>query len=48
MRKLADGRIYTGRQAKDNKLVDALGTLDVAIADLRSLSRKKFNMDESK
>ena len=48
VRKLADGRIYTGRQAKDNKLVDALGTLDQAIADLRSLSRKKFNIAEEK
>lgn len=48
VRKLADGRIYTGRQAKDNKLVDALGTLDEAIADLRSLSKKKFNIDEGK
>ncbi len=48
VRKLADGRIYTGRQAKENKLVDALGTLDEAIADLRSLSRKKFNIAEGK
>jgi protease-4 len=48
VRKLADGRIYTGRQAKENKLVDAVGTLDEAIADLRSLSRKKFNIAESK
>ncbi|OYQ62486.1 signal peptide peptidase SppA [Pseudanabaena sp. SR411] len=48
VRKLADGRLYTGQQAKDNKLVDALGTLDVAIADLRSLSRKKFNLPEER
>ena len=48
VRKLADGRIYTGQQAQENKLVDALGTLDQAIADLRSLSRKKFNIPESK
>ncbi len=48
VRKLADGRIYTGRQAKDNKLVDALGTLDQAIADLRGLSRKKFNLSTEK
>jgi protease-4 len=47
VRKLADGRLYTGQQAKDNKLVDAIGTLDVAIADLRTLSRKKFNLPES-
>jgi len=48
VRKLADGRIYTGRQAKENKLVDALGTLDVAIADLRGLSRKRFEFAEDK
>jgi protease-4 len=48
VRKLADGRIYTGQQAQENKLVDALGTLDQAIADLRSLSKKKFNIPESK
>ena len=48
VRKLADGRIYTGRQAKDNKLVDALGTSEQAIADLRILSRKKFNLSEEK
>jgi protease-4 len=48
VRKLADGRIYTGKQAKENKLVDALGTLDQAIADLRVLSRKKFNLPEAK
>lgn len=48
VRKLADGRLYTGQQARDNKLVDAIGTLDVAIADLRSLSRKKFNLPETR
>lgn len=31
MRKLADGRIYTGRQAKENNLVDKLGDLKDAI-----------------
>lgn len=44
VRNLADGRIYTGRQAQENKLVDALGTLDQAIADLRGLARKKFDI----
>jgi protease-4 len=48
VRKLADGRIYTGQQAQENKLVDSLGTLNQAIADLRSLSKKKFNLAESK
>ncbi len=48
VRKLADGRIYTGSQAKENKLVDAIGTLDEAIIDLRTLARKKFNLSETK
>lgn len=30
---LADGRIYTGKQAKDLKLVDTLGGLELAIKD---------------
>ncbi|HEX8835229.1 MAG TPA: S49 family peptidase, partial [Abditibacteriaceae bacterium] len=30
--KLADGRVYTGRQAKNNKLIDHLGGLQDAIA----------------
>jgi protease-4 len=42
IRKLADGRVYTGTQAKDNGLVDAIGTLEQAIADLRGLARKQF------
>ena len=44
IRKLADGRIYTGTQAKENGLVDAIGTLDQAIADLRGLARKQFSL----
>ena len=31
VRKLADGRIYTGKQALDNGLVDQLGYIDDAI-----------------
>ncbi|CAN1210661.1 signal peptide peptidase SppA [Tumidithrix helvetica PCC 7403] len=48
VRKLADGRIYTGRQAKENKLVDEIGTLDDAIADLRKLARVRFNLPDIK
>src|SRR5206468_3268434 len=33
LEKLAGGRIWTGRQAKANGLIDALGTLDDAVAD---------------
>lgn len=37
VRELADGRIYSGRQAADNGLVDALGDLDDAIAKAAEL-----------
>ena len=47
VRQLADGRIFTGTQAKANKLVDEVGTMEQAIADLRGLARKKFELDES-
>jgi protease-4 len=36
--KLADGRIYTGEQARDVGLVDELGNLDDAIAGARELA----------
>jgi protease-4 len=36
---LAGGRIWTGRQAKESGLVDALGTLDDAIAEARSVAK---------
>jgi protease-4 len=32
VRKLADGRVYTGQEAKANGLVDELGTLQDAVA----------------
>jgi protease-4 len=35
---LAQGRIYTGRQAVANKLVDQLGTLDDAVAEAKKLA----------
>ena len=34
--RLSDGRVYTGQQALDNKLVDAIGGEDVAIAWLEN------------
>ncbi|GIW23197.1 MAG: peptidase [Candidatus Sericytochromatia bacterium] len=37
VRKLADGRIYTGNQAYANRLVDKLGTQEDAINDLAKL-----------
>ena len=38
---LAGGRVFTGRVAVDNKLVDKLGTLDDAIAEAKSLAGLK-------
>jgi len=32
VRKLADGRVYTGQEAKSNHLIDELGTLQDAVA----------------
>jgi protease IV len=36
---LAGGRIWTGRQAKESGLVDALGTLEDAIAEAKSMAK---------
>jgi protease IV len=41
---LAGGRIWTGRLAKDSGLVDALGTLEDALADAKSMA--KFGASE--
>lgn len=40
---LAGGRIWTGRQAKENGLVDRIGTLEDAIAEARKLAGVKEN-----
>jgi protease-4 len=42
LEKLAGGRVFTGRQAKANGLVDELGTLDDAIA----YARKQAKLDD--
>jgi protease-4 len=44
LEKLAGGRVYTGRQAKENGLVDELGTLEEAVAKAKSLA--KIDKDE--
>jgi protease-4 len=41
LEKLAGGRVWTGRQAKANGLVDELGTLDDAIASAKELAGVK-------
>ena len=38
VRKLADGRVYTGQEAKNNGLVDELGTLQDAVAAAAKLA----------
>jgi len=38
LRKLAGGRVYSGRQAKENGLVDQLGTLHDAIVEAKKLA----------
>ncbi len=38
LKKLAGGRVWTGRQALENGLVDQLGTLDDAIAEAKELA----------
>lgn len=36
VKKLADGRIYTAKQALDNGLIDQIGTLEEAVSDMKS------------
>ena len=42
---IAQGRVWTGRQAKDNGLVDALGGLDVAIAIAKQRAKLAVDAD---
>ena len=41
MESLAGGRLYSGRMAKQSKLVDEVGTLDDAVADAKKLAGLK-------
>lgn len=47
VREVADGRVFTGRQALQNKLVDAIGTQSQVEIDLRAAARAKFGLKES-
>ena len=38
LKKLAGGRVYSGRQAKENGLIDELGTLHDAVAEAKKLA----------
>ncbi|HMP49950.1 MAG TPA: S49 family peptidase, partial [Candidatus Melainabacteria bacterium] len=40
----ADGRIYSGRQALKNGLVDKLGSYEDALNDLQSTCKKKYGL----
>lgn len=46
VKKIADGRIYSGRQAKANGLVDALGSYQDALQDLQATCKKKYGLTE--
>jgi protease-4 len=43
---LADGRIYSGNQALENKLVDELGGYDDALAYTQKTCRSKYSLDK--
>lgn len=45
VKKLADGRIYSGRQAFKVKLVDALGGYEEALEDMKKLCKEKYKKD---
>src|SRR5690625_4585766 len=36
VRELADGRVYTGKQAKENNLTDEVGTFEDTLTDLQT------------
>ena len=38
LRPIADGRVYTARQAKENGLIDEIGMLDDAINEVANMS----------
>ncbi len=45
VKKLADGRIYSGRQALKVKLVDALGGYEDALDDIKKVCKEKYKKD---
>lgn len=44
VKKLADGRIYSGRQALKNGLVDKLGSYNDALDELQAMCRAKYKL----
>ncbi|MBX9688888.1 MAG: signal peptide peptidase SppA [Candidatus Obscuribacterales bacterium] len=45
VKKLADGRIYSGRQALKVKLIDELGGYEEALGAIKSICKKKYGKD---
>jgi len=46
VKKLADGRVYTGHQAKANGLIDEIGSYEDAVAGLQALCKQKYALTE--
>ena len=46
VKKIADGRIYSGRQAQKLGLVDELGTYSDAIAALQKICKERYSLKE--
>ncbi|MDZ4832212.1 MAG: signal peptide peptidase SppA [Candidatus Melainabacteria bacterium] len=44
VKKIADGRIYSGRQAKANGLVDELGSYQLALDGLQAACKEKYKL----
>lgn len=44
VKRIADGRIYSGRQAVNLKLVDEIGTYSDALAGLQKICREKYKL----
>jgi protease-4 len=44
VKKLADGRMYLGKQAKALGLIDSLGSYETAIASLQEMARARFKL----
>lgn len=46
VKKIADGRIYSGRQAKKNGLVDELGSYQDALDELQKTCKQKYGLND--
>jgi len=48
LEQVADGRIFTGRQAKKLGLIDEIGDVEVAVGEIRRLTAVKFSLPVKK